>query len=207
MRAASGSLALLAVSLSASPAWAGPPGGIDALSPHTVKSGPALASDIVFSSTVVGAIGLGLGAGMSHGDWGGLTATSGTLVVTAGLTEITKVLAGRRRPYTWDPTHAAAGVQDYCRGTAPVKSDDCKSFFSGHTAITAASSFSAVRSMQLSGRLSSKQDMALAYASASLLTVGAGSLRVAAGKHYVTDIAVGALVGVGLGLLGPSLTY
>jgi membrane-associated phospholipid phosphatase len=61
--------------------------------------------------------------------------------------------------------------------------------------------------MHLSGRLESSQDLTVAYTSAALLTVIAGSLRVAAGKHYVSDVAVGALVGSILGVLGPSLVY
>jgi membrane-associated phospholipid phosphatase len=186
---------------------AGPPGGVDSLSPLALQTRPALVSDVVVSGTMLGSVGAGAYAGLQQGDWRQLGSTAGVLLFTAGVTKLTKRQADRRRPYTWDPSHAAAGAPDYCAGTAPVKLDDCKSFYSGHTALTAASSFSAVRSMHLSGRLESSQDLTVAYTSAALLTVIAGSLRVAAGKHYVSDVAVGALVGSILGVLGPSLVY
>lgn len=186
---------------------AGPPGGVDSLSPLVPKARPALVSHVVVGGTALGSVGVGAFAGLRQDDWRQLSSTTGVLLVTGGLTELTKRLADRRRPYTWDPSHPAAGAPDYCARTAPVKPDDCKSFYSGHTAMTAASSFSAVRSMQLGGHLGSSQDRTMAYTSAALLTVIAGSLRVAAGKHYVSDVAVGALVGSTLGVLGPTLVY
>jgi len=184
-----------------------PPGGVDTLSPHTLRAGPALASDIVWGGTVAGSLAVGAYGGAQRGDWRAMGATAGTLVVTAGLTELTKVLTDRRRPYTWDPSHPAAGVSDYCAGTRPVNPDDCKSFFSGHTALTAAASFSSVRTLQLEGGLPTARDRNVAYGSAALLTLTAASLRVIAGKHYVTDVSVGALLGTGIGLLGPRLVY
>jgi membrane-associated phospholipid phosphatase len=44
-----------------------------------------------------------------------------------------------------------------------------------------------------------------AYGAAALYTVGVGSFRVAAGKHYVSDVATGALVGAAVGILVPRL--
>jgi membrane-associated phospholipid phosphatase len=197
----------LFISLVSGECMAEPPGGVDAFSPLALKATPALVSDVVLGGTMLGSAGAGAFAGLNQGDWRQLGSTAGVLLVTAGVTELTKRQTLRRRPYTWDPSHAAAGAPDYCAGTAPVKRDDCRSFYSGHTALTAASSFSVVRSMHLSGRLESSQERTVAYTSAALLTVISGSLRVAAGKHYVSDVAVGALVGTTLGVLGPTLAY
>jgi membrane-associated phospholipid phosphatase len=200
-------LVALFICLVSGESMAGPPGGVDSLSPLALKTTPALASDVVLGGTMLGSVGAGAFAGLRQGDWRQLGSTAGVLLVTGGLTELTKRQVDRRRPYTWDPSYAAAGAADYCAGTAPVKPDACKSFYSGHTAMTAASSFSAVRSMHLSGSLESAQDRTVAYTSAALLTVIAGSLRVVAGKHYVSDVAVGALVGTTLGVFGPTLVY
>jgi membrane-associated phospholipid phosphatase len=183
-------------------ALAEPPGGIDGISPYSVQAGPVLASDLVVGGVMLGSMSLGARSGLQTGDWRMLGSSTGVLVTTAGLTEITKRLVGRRRPYTWEPSHAAAGVSDYCRGTAPVQPEDCKSFYSGHTAMTAAASFSAVRSMHLRGELAPGRETAVAYGSAAALTLLVASLRVAGGKHYVSDVTVGALVGAGAGVLG-----
>ena len=44
---------------------------------------------------------------------------------------------------------------------------------------------------------------ALAYTLAGVGTIAVGSARVAAGWHYWSDVAVGALVGAGIGLASP----
>ena len=188
-------------------AHAGPPGGIDSWTPHQVKAGPSRVSDVLAIGAGVGAVGTGLVRGVESGEWVGLGASGGTLAVTLGLTEATKRLSNRRRPYTWDPEHPAVGVPGYCSSSAPLTPDDCKSFFSGHTALAAASSFSAVRDLQLRGGLTARRDLRLAYGTALVVTLSTATLRVMAGKHYVTDVAVGALVGTGLGVLGPTLAY
>jgi membrane-associated phospholipid phosphatase len=197
----------LSIGLFSAPAWAGPPGGLDKFSPLVLRKGPAVASDWVGGVTVGSAVvGVGGGALVVERDWRPLAATTGAVAVTAGLTELTKVLTGRRRPYTWAPDHPGAQIQSYCRGSgAPAHPDDCKSFFSGHTALTAASSFSAVRAMERSGGVGAPRDRWVLYSTAATLTVMTGALRVAAGKHYITDVAVGAVVGAGIGILMPSV--
>jgi|GEM_PF-6694443 len=188
-------------------ALAGPPGGLDSLSPHAYRAQPARVSDWIGGGSLAGGMGIQVGHGLANDDWRGVGATSGALLLTGGLTELTKVLSSRRRPYTWDPSVSAYGVQGYCRESAPVRADDCKSFFSGHTALTAASVFSTVHSMQRRGQLSTPSARALAYSGAVLLTVSTASMRVLAGKHYVSDVAVGALVGGGIGMAIPGLFY
>lgn len=197
---------LLTTLLIPATASAGPPGGVDSLSPFALRQGPARVSDWLGGTTIGGAV-LGVGGGtlVMGGDWRPLGATSGAVVLTVGLTGLTKVLSSRRRPYTWDSGHPGARVQGYCRSAPPAHPDDCRSFFSGHTALSAASSFSAVRGMELGGGLGTPQARLLAYSSATALTVAIGSLRVAAGKHYVSDVVVGAAVGTGIGLLVPGL--
>ena len=197
----------MALWASGGPASAAPPGGIDGYAPLQRKPAPARASDVLVLGAVAGAMGLGLAHGRKAGEWGSLMAGAGTLAVTAGLTEVTKNLAGRRRPYTWDPGHSAAGLTGYCAGTPPNSPDDCKSFYSGHTAIAAASSFFAVRDLQLRGELKTAAAFRLAYGTAAVLTITTGTLRVLAGQHYISDVAVGAVVGTGLGLLGPMVVF
>jgi hypothetical protein len=69
---------------------AGPPGGVDSLSPLALQTRPALVSDVVVSGTMLGSVGAGAYAGLQQGDWRQLGSTAGVLLVTAGVTKLTK---------------------------------------------------------------------------------------------------------------------
>jgi len=86
-------------------------------------------------------------------------------------------------------------VKRVSKRTRPNGSDN-RSFFSGHTSISASS---AVLACSLSNR-----DNCILYLA---LATGVGYLRVAAHKHYLTDVLVGAGVGVVGGHYIPTLIF
>ena len=111
-------------------------------------------------------------------------------VATSVATNIVKFSVGRQRPYA----HFAAGV--------PFSTEDNLSFFSGHTSFAFATAISA-------GIVAHERGYAAEpYIWAGGLTLAAltGYLRIAADKHYFSDVLVGAAVGTGAGLLVPQLT-
>lgn len=177
------------------------PTGIDALSPFEFRAKPARVSDVML--VLGGASSLGLSAALTvqDRDWWSGVGTISALAVTATVTEVTKQLAQRRRPFTWDTSRSSYRTDGFC--SSPPSADDCQSFFSGHTSMSAVSAFSGVEALRSSGRLPAHSG--LAYGAAALYTAGVGSLRVAAGKHYVSDVVTGAVVGAAVGILVPRL--
>jgi len=175
------------------------PSGLDSVSPFSEIQAPALASDALVAGA--GAVGLAVAAGplWEHRDWVPLTGTATALAVTASVTVATKHWVDRRRPYTWDDTRVDYVRHDYC---ASVRTRyDCEAFFSGHTSMTAVSAFAAVEGLRRQGKL--ERGLGLAYGLAGTYTLAVGGLRVAAGKHHISDVAVGAAVGALVGTLVP----
>jgi membrane-associated phospholipid phosphatase len=117
----------------------------------------------------------------------------------AGLTafaavNITKGLALRPRPFVYG---SAAPSVEYSKPAARF------SFFSGHTALTAAAGFFGAK-LYHDYHPSSKV-RALVWAVAAAAPVGMGLLRMRAGKHFLTDVATGYVVGAASGFFVPWL--
>jgi len=106
---------------------------------------------------------------------------------TSFATEWTKALVHRSRPVVY--TTAAAGVADV--------RDNRRSFPSGHTA----TAFAVATSYAV---MAQRQHLPHATRNGILLFSGAagvGAMRVAAGRHFVTDVLGGAALGAGVGWL------
>ncbi|OWY19522.1 PAP2 family protein [Sphingobacteriales bacterium UPWRP_1] len=117
-----------------------------------------------------------------------------TYLVNAAITTLTKELVQRRRPFVYNP---AAPMN---KKTAP---DATSSFFSGHTSATAAASFMTAK-MYADYHPHSRYKPYV-WAGAALLPAATAYLRIRGGKHYVTDVVTGYLVGAAVGMLVPQL--
>ncbi|HLP95326.1 MAG TPA: phosphatase PAP2 family protein [Saprospiraceae bacterium] len=117
-----------------------------------------------------------------------------TLSLNSGLTELTKNLAKRSRPYTYNPDYPLA---------PKFGRDARKSFFSGHTSSTAASCFFAAKVW--SDYHPGNRWKPLVWATAVTIPAITGFLRMRAGKHFFTDVAVGYSIGATIGYLIPVL--
>ena len=111
--------------------------------------------------------------------------------LTANITQTVKVLAARNRPYTQAP------------GFISGSRDDHYSFFSGHSSITATAATTAIM-MALNQPNMPNWGKAAAY-TAGGLAITTATLRIAAGKHYPSDVVTGILVGVGVALINTKL--
>lgn len=193
-------------------------GGIDgALSPEAATPGQdtaAGASDLLFQGSAVGApvfYGVSALVGPSR-DWRPVAHTASAEGVALGVTLGAKELFYRRRPYTWYPDATASGAGDWCSDASrSVRAQsgtagDCHSFWSGHTAVTGAATFSTAMSLQLTRELTPLESLLL-FGAATALTSTTGALRVASGRHYASDVAVGGAVGVGVGVGVPLLWH
>ncbi len=106
------------------------------------------------------------------------------------LTQSVKYAAGRLRP----DARARGGS---------ASPDDKLSFWSGHTAFAFSAAAGATQVARLRGR-SGWKVLAAASFGAALLT---GYLRVAADRHWLTDVATGAVIGTATGLVVPLLAF
>ena len=115
-----------------------------------------------------------------------------TLLLTSGLTQSVKTFLPRYRPYAYDPDAPPSLWQSR---------DSARSFFSGHSsqAFAAASLTSTLHRKLYPGHRRSLLVDLSAYGLASLTAV----LRITAGKHFLTDVLVGALIGTAVGRLVP----
>ena len=115
-----------------------------------------------------------------------------SLFLTIGITNFTKVLVGRPRPYLY----GNKAPHDY-----KLKKDNKKSFFSGHTSIAAVSWF-LMASMYDDYNPGSKISPYL-WTSAFLIPACTAYYRYDAGKHFLSDLITGYVVGGAIGMLIP----
>jgi membrane-associated phospholipid phosphatase len=113
-------------------------------------------------------------------------------LLASGITNMAKEAVKRPRPYLYDPA-VPVGLH---KGR-----DDRHSFWSGHTATTAAFTFAAAGLVQHS---SATQGVRTAtWAGAISVPMAMGWLRVRAGRHFPTDVLTGYVVGALVGLAVP----
>ena len=117
-----------------------------------------------------------------------------TLLLSGGFTQLTKNLVHRSRPYTYNP--------DFPLGLKQGK-DARRSFFSGHTSSTAASCFFAAKVWSDFHPHSKLKP--LVWVTAATFPALTGFFRIRAGRHFLTDVAVGYAVGATIGYLVPYL--
>jgi membrane-associated phospholipid phosphatase len=160
-------------------------------SPARIGAADTAGSVVAFGVVPASAAALVLGAAAHDGRLA--QAPADVLVITeAGvlamdLDQAVKFAVGRQRPFVH--FHTGTGVP----------ADDNLSFFSGHT--TAAFSIATA-----SGTVASMRGYRFApwvWAQGMAIAVATGYLRIAADKHYFTDVLTGALVGSAVGFAVP----
>jgi membrane-associated phospholipid phosphatase len=117
-----------------------------------------------------------------------------TLTLTYGITNLTKNITQRFRPYAYNPSVPFVEKSD---------PDTKKSFFSGHTSTAFASAiFFASIFSEINKSESSKK---IVWIGSFSLASAVGLLRYYSGKHFPTDIIAGALIGGAIGYGIPKL--
>lgn len=119
-----------------------------------------------------------------------------TAALAMDVNQLTKFIALRERPRYQFATDAE-------RAMVVPPGDEILSFFSGHTTFTFALATSA-------GMVSTMRGYRLApvvWATGMVLATSAAYLRMAADRHYFTDVLTGMVVGAGMGVLLPWLAH
>jgi len=117
-----------------------------------------------------------------------------TFAVTYASTNVVKFALRRPRPYSYEPD---SDVGD------PTENDARLSFFSGHASLSFAMATSYAYLFQ--ARHPRSRWVAPVWVLGMSLASVTAVARVEAGKHFWTDVIVGAAVGTGIGLLVPAL--
>ena len=148
---------------------------------------------IVPATTFGAALALGAVAEGGRGAFVNALTLAEALVLTSGLTQIAKYTVARARPYV---RLQREQNRDFVAGR-----DDHLSFFSGHTSSTFALAVAAGTTASLRGQ----RMQAVVWPVGLTLACLTGYLRMAADRHYFTDVLTGALVGSLVGVLVPFL--
>lgn len=158
-------------------------GKLDAYHYSTANTTIAKASDVSFwaCAVVTGLAALPLSPNSTAIDWQYANLLVQNTLLTANLTQTVKVLVGRKRPASW--------------GT----NDDYRSFFSGHSSLTASAAATSLW-YAYSVPNAPKHAKILGWSAAGLSLV-TGILRLEAGKHYPSDVLIGWGIGTGVALL------
>jgi membrane-associated phospholipid phosphatase len=117
-----------------------------------------------------------------------------TALLTLGITELTKGLVKRPRPYVYNPD---------LEMSRKTERDARFSFISGHTSLTAALCFTTAK--VFSDYSDNPTHEALVWTAAAVLPLTTAALRVEAGKHFPSDVIAGYFVGGAIGYLVPWL--
>ncbi|MCU0691513.1 MAG: phosphatase PAP2 family protein [Polyangiaceae bacterium] len=195
------------------PHWTGPIVFDDAarnglrLSSRSARDRAGLVSDIMFISAVahpivVDAIGAAwLGHGSADVAWQLTVIDSQAYAATMLLDTIAKRSFGRERPYG-EPCN-----QDPDYGPDCTKATRRRSFYSGHSAMTAtAAGLTCSHHAHLPLYGGGWKDTA-ACVGAIGFTLATGSLRIASDNHWATDVVTGHLIGFATGLAMPEVLY
>ncbi len=158
----------------------------------------AKTSDVLIAVDVVTPLALLLGqTGMNEAYGKRTLLYSETLAITLALNSVTKYLIGRPRPYVYseDPR-----VQDYARRQGK---DSHLSFYSGHSSVTFAAAVAGA--YLFAQNTTDKAARASVWGFELTLAAATANLRTRAGKHFYSDVLVGAVVGAAVGFAVPRL--
>lgn len=152
-------------------------------------------SDVSLSLTLALPVGMQLGRGLDPRFANAEIVYTEALLTTRLLTSATKVLVRRPRPFSYAKDVGCSF--DFDDGDAHM------SFFSGHSSASFAAAFSGSFLLSESGL--DRSTRAAIWGAEMALAGATANLRARAGKHYYSDIVVGAVVGAGIGIAMPLL--
>ncbi len=154
-----------------------------------------------FAALPAGVLGLQYAMGRNSGAPSRFFAEDATIIVQSAVlasvaNQTVKFIAGRERPFV----HVLPEDQ---KGLTAKPNDNNLSFYSGHTNLA----FSLVVSAGTVAAMRGYKHQAWLWAVGLPVATSVGLLRMGADKHYLTDVATGALLGSAVGFAVPMLLH
>jgi membrane-associated phospholipid phosphatase len=179
------------------------PGTIDAKTRDALVwshgAGAKRASDVLAVAIPVAALGHQLLAARAAGDtdagWIDGLIIAETAILAMDLNQIVKYSVGRQRPFVH--------YGNFAEPDRKPDPDDNLSFYSGHTTFTFAVAAAAGTVSSMRGYPSAPWVWGIGMT----LAATTGYLRIAADKHYLSDVLVGAATGIAAGVAVPRLLH
>ena len=150
---------------------------------------------VAYAAAVFEPISTGVVDGAEAG-WTDFILVAEALATNAAVTNLVKLAVRRPRPISY--VRWREGSLD------PDDTDATLSFSSGHTS-TAATVTAALTTTAFIRRPAGCPRPWIVLATGTALTIATGAMRVAAKRHFVTDVVVGAVMGTGIGVAVPLL--
>jgi membrane-associated phospholipid phosphatase len=135
-------------------------------------------------------------AGDARGFWVEALVIAEATALAMAMNQMVKFLVARERPFV-------NALPEAEKRATPMPADNDLSFYSGHTAFPFALAVAA-------GTVAEQRGYRLApaiWASGIMLATVSGYLRIAADKHYLSDVLTGALLGSAMGVAIPLLLH
>ncbi len=165
---------------------------IDSLTINNYSPNSAKASDILIYSLLVSPFAVNL---IDNNNYGAESLIIfETISIAAALNNIVKYAVSRPRPYIYSGKASQEEIDNR---------DSHLSFFSGHSTLAFATAVSL--STIMSDRFEKTWQKSLIWGVPLLTASTIAYLRVRAGKHFISDVFVGSLVGASIGWLVPYL--
>ncbi len=140
---------------------------------------------------------VGQGGGFNAANDRRLLVYAESIAVSVFINSVTKYAVGRPRPYVYSDDPRLAAYAEH------QGKDSHLSFFSGHASTTFAASVAG--SYLFAQASTDKAARAGVWGFEVALAAATARLRTRAGKHFYSDVIVGAIVGAGVGYLVPRL--
>jgi membrane-associated phospholipid phosphatase len=162
-----------------------------------------ISSVIAFGVEPAGQLGLLAGAAADQSAAGNFPLdallVSEATIIAATVNQVAKFALARERPFVHFLPRAPNGIRELTASP----SDDNLSFFSGHTTLafaiaTASGTVASLRSYRLAP---------FVWGAGLTMAASVGYLRIAADKHYFSDVMTGAIVGSAIGIGVPLLFH
>jgi membrane-associated phospholipid phosphatase len=117
------------------------------------------------------------------------------VAIAADLNQLVKFAVGRERPFVH--------FGNYSDPDRPADADDQLSFYSGHTSMA----FSFAAAAGTVANLRGYRSAPWVWGVGTVLASGVAYFRVAADRHYLTDVLTGAVIGAAVGVAVPRLLH
>jgi len=152
-------------------------------------------SDVLFQSSFLLPHAIGLTHGKLRRSFGSyFILTAEAFLISGALNVNVKHLVNRSRPYVYNPSFSLE---------TRTSSSSRLSFYSGHTALTATSTFFVAKVLSDVYPDMNNSLKAGLWAAAVFIPAYTGYLRIESGRHYNTDVIVGYALGAAIGYFIP----